>query len=105
MSRRTTRRQGRRESRSAQKHRLTTKITWIAGLAVVVLGLVAGGIFFANSKGSQDLLLSTDGREVGTDFGDLVPDFDIRLVNGTTVNSTELVSGKKPVFYYFFATW
>ena len=105
MSRRTTRRQRGRESQSAQKRRLTARITWVAGLAVVALGLVAGGIFFANSKGSQDLLLSTDGREVGRDYGDLIPDFDIRLVNGTTVNSTELVIAKKPVFYYFFATW
>ena len=105
MSRRTNRGQRGRDSQAAQKRRLTTRITWIAGLAVVALGLVAGGIFVANSNGSQDLLLSTDGREVGRDLGDLIPDFDIRLVNETTVNSTELVSAKKPVFYYFFATW
>lgn len=106
MSRRTTRRQRTRESGAAQKRRSTSKIPWAAGLAVLILAMVAGGIFYANSQGSEkDLLLSTDGREVGKDFGDLIPDFDIRLVNGTTVNSTELVSAKKPVFYFFFATW
>ena len=105
MSRRTARRQRTRESGAAQRRRSTSKMPWVTGLAIVILVMVAGGIFFANSKGSQDLLLSTDGREVGNDFGDLIPDFDIRLVNGTTVNSTELVSAKKPVFYFFFATW
>ena len=106
MSRRTTRRQRTRESGAAQRRRSTSKMPWVTGLAIVILVMVAGGIFYANSQGSEeDLLLSTDGREVGKDFGDLIPDFDIRLVNGTTVNSTELVSAKKPVFYYFFATW
>ena len=43
------------------------------------------------------------GRE--EEVGDRVPGFDMRLVNGSTINSTELVSAEKPAFYFFFATW
>ena len=112
MSQRANRRRRTRESGAAQRRRLsnrsrlTSRLTWGAGLAAIILILVAGGIFFAKPQGSeQDLLLSSTTREVGKDFGDLVPDFDIRLVNGNAINSAELVSAKKPVFYFFFATW
>ncbi len=106
MGRRTNRRQRTRESRSAQRHRSTNKMTWAAGLVVVILVLAAGGIFYANSQGSeQDLLSSSTAREVGKDFGDQIPEFSLRLVNGTTVSSTELVNTEKPAFYFFFATW
>ena len=104
MGRRSTRRQRTRQSRSA--HRSTNEMTWAKGLVVVILVLAAGGIFYANSKGSeQDLLSSSTAREVGKKIGDQIPEFNLRLVNGTTVNSAELVNTKKPAFYFFFATW
>ena len=106
MGRRTTRRQRRRESGSAQRRRSTSRMTWAAGVAVVILFLVAGGILYSNFQGSkQDPLSSSTAREVGINRGDQIPQFNLRLVNGTTVNSTELVTMKKPAFYFFFATW
>ena len=47
---------------------------------------------------------STD-LKVGTKVGNRVPDFAMRLGDGTTVTSASLISAGKPVFLYFFATW
>ncbi len=99
-------RQGSRESHPSQKRRSISKTTWVTGLAVVLLILVVGGIFYGSSKSSeQESAASIAGLDVGGDVGDQVPGFDMRLVNGSTINSTELVSAEKPVFYFFFATW
>jgi hypothetical protein len=106
MGRRTNRRRRTRESGSAQRRRSTSKITWAAGAAVAILILAAGGIFYSNSQGpDKDLLSSPATQEVGIDLGDQIPEFNLRLVNGTTVNSGELATMKKPAFYFFFATW
>ena len=65
-----------------------------------------GGVYFGSSRSSDQAPLSSiAGVDVGRDVGDQVPSFDMRLVNGITINSTELVSAEKPAFYFFFATW
>ena len=81
-------------------------MAWVTGLAVVLLGLVMGGMFYGSSRNSDRAPLSSyAGPDVGSDVGDQVPGFDLRLVNGSTINSAELVSTGKPAFYFFFATW
>ena len=109
MGRRATRRQRARERRLQESRpapRRISRMTWLTGLAVGLLGLVAGGIFYGSSQSSDQAPLSTNaGLDVGSDVGDQVPEFDLRLVDGSTVNSAELVSAEKPVFYFFFATW
>lgn len=83
-------------------------MSWVGGLAVVLVGVAAGGIFYAGSQSSDHALsssLTSTELEVGSDTGNYVPEFDLRLVDGSTVTSAEMVSADKPVFYFFFATW
>ena len=83
-------------------------MSWVAGVAVVLVGVVAGGMFYAGSQSSDQALsssLASTGREVGSDTGNYVPEFDLQLVDGSTITSAELVSTGKPAFYFFFATW
>ena len=99
-------RQGSRESRQSQKRRSISRLPWVTGLAVVLIALLIGGIYFGSSRSSnQASSASIASLDVGGDVGDQVPGFDLRLVNGTTINATELVSAEKPAFYFFFATW
>ncbi len=98
-------RQGSRESRPSQRRRSSSRLPLVTGLAVVLIALVIGGIYFVSSGSSDQPLASIAGLDVGGDVGDQVPGFNMRLVNGSTINSTELVSAEKPVFYFFFATW
>ena len=96
------------ENRTARRRRLIRRMSWVAGLAVVLVGVVVGGILYSGSQSSDQALsssLASMGREVGSDTGNYVPEFDLRLVDGRTVNSAELVSMNKPAFYFFFATW
>ena len=111
MNKRAARRQRSRErriqeSRPARRRQLIGKMAWATGLAVVLLGVVVGGIFYAGSlnPGEPELSPST-GVEIGNKVGNHLPEFDLRLVDGSRVNSAELVSMDKPVFYFFFATW
>ena len=111
MNKRAARRQRSRErrnqeSRPSRRRQLIRKMTWATGLAVVLLGVVVGGILYAGSQGSGEPELSpSTGLEIGNKVGNHLPEFDLRLVDGSTVNSAELVSTDKPVFYFFFATW
>ena len=43
--------------------------------------------------------------KIGSSVGDRIPDFEMRLVDGSTVTSTSLLSESRPVFLYFLATW
>ncbi len=94
------------ESRQAQRRQLIIRGSWITGLVVVLLGVLVGGIFYAGSRspGEPELSLTT-GLEIGSKVGNHLPEFEMRLVDGRTINSAELASTDKPVFYFFFATW
>ncbi len=94
------------DSRQAQRRQLIIRGSWVTGLVVVLLGVLAGGIFYSGSRspGEPELSPST-GLEIGSKVGNHLPEFDLRLVDGSTVNSAELVSTGKPTFYFFFATW
>ncbi len=113
MNKRPARRQSSRErrlqeKRTTQRRRLIRRMSRVAGLAVLLAGVVAGGIFYAGSQSSDQALsssLASTVREVGSKTGNYVPEFDLRLVDGRTVTSAELVSTNKPAFYFFFATW
>ncbi len=112
MSRRAARRQRSRErqireSGPARRRQLVTRLSLAAGLVAVVLGVVVGGILYAGSRssGPAQIVSSATGLEVGSDVGNQVPGFDLRLVDGSTVNSADLVGAGKPAFYFFFATW
>lgn len=95
-----------RESRPARRRQLIGKMAWVTGLAALLLVVVVGGIFYAGSRSAGEPEMSpSTGREIGNKVGNHLPAFDLRLVGGSTVNSAELVSMDKPVFYFFFATW
>ena len=42
---------------------------------------------------------------VGSSVGDLVPEFEMLLIDGNSVTSAGLKNTGKPVFLFFFATW
>jgi hypothetical protein len=42
---------------------------------------------------------------VGTDVGDLAPEYVLNLPQNRQVSSTDLVAQGKPVFILFHATW
>ena len=42
---------------------------------------------------------------VGTNVGDLAPEYALQLLSGDVVSSTELVSERQPVFLFFTAVW
>ncbi len=94
------------ESRQAQRRQLIIRGSWITGLVVVLLGVLVGGIFYAGSRSPREPELSPiTGLQIGSKVGNHLPEFDFRLVDGRTINSAELASTDKPVFYFFFATW
>ena len=94
------------ESRPQRRSQLIRKASLIGGLVVGLIGVVIGGIFFVGSQSSAPAQISpSTGLEIGYDVGNHVPNFDLKLVDGRTVTSAELVSGDKPAFYFFFATW
>jgi peroxiredoxin len=37
--------------------------------------------------------------------GNRAPDFEMRLADGTLVNSVSFIAESRPTFLYFFATW
>jgi hypothetical protein len=42
---------------------------------------------------------------IGSNVGDRIPDFAIKLVDGSTVTSAELLAQRQPTFLFFFETW
>ena len=106
MSRRAHRRQPSQIRRLQEaRRRLIKRISLVAGFVLITSVIVAVGIFYAGSQNSSGQASSSSVLEVGSNVGNQVPEFDLRLVDGTTVNSANLVSTKKPAFYFFFATW
>lgn len=105
------RRQSSRERRqvarqAGRRRRLKKKISWTAGLLLLAIGLLSGGIFLAGALDSEESASSaSDGPKVGHRTGNQIPEFGLRLVDGSTVNSTELTAANRPAFYFFFATW
>ena len=76
-------------------------------VVAVVLGIVFTILPSSGSDGNAGEPLTPQpatGR-VGTKVGDQIPDVGMRLVDGSRVNVATLVSTRKPVFLFFFATW
>ena len=94
------------ESREAQRRQLFKRMTWLSGFAVALIAVVIGGVIYAGSRSPEEPELSPiTGLQIGSKVGNHLPEFDFRLVDGRTINSAELASTDKPVFYFFFATW
>jgi len=43
--------------------------------------------------------------ETGGFVGNHIPDFDMTLVDGSTVSSASLLTAAEPAYLFFFATW
>ncbi len=89
----------------ARRRQLFKRVTWLSGIAVVLIAIVVGGVIYAGSPSAEPELSPITGLQIGSKVGNHLPDFDFRLVDGRTINSAELASADKPVFYFFFATW
>ncbi len=111
MSRRAARGKRSRERRLqernlARRRQLFRRVTWFSGIAIVLIAVVVGGVIYAGSRSPEEPELSPiTGLQIGSKVGNHLPEFDFRLVDGRTINSAELASTDKPVFYFFFATW
>ena len=42
--------------------------------------------------------------KIGNDIGDRIPDFEIKLTDGTPITSAGLLQNGRPAFLFFFAT-
>jgi len=89
----------------ARRRQLFKRVTWLSGIAVVLIAIVVGGVIYAGSRSAEPELSPITGLQIGSKVGNHLPEFDFRLVDGRTINSAELASADKPVFYFFFATW
>lgn len=49
--------------------------------------------------------VAKDPPTVGTSVGNIVPNFEFTLVDGTKISTAQLSSQGRPVFLFFFATW
>lgn len=96
------------------------RVALIAGSGLLAVVAVAVGIVFALSSSgssgqdggsdvsarlSQTSVPQPSSGRVGIRVGDQIPDVGLRLVDGSAVNVASLVSARKPVFLFFFATW
>ena len=96
----------RQEKNLARRRQLFKRMTWLSGFAVTLIAVVVGGVIYAGSRSPEEPELSPiTGLQIGSKVGNHLPEFDFRLVDGRTINSAELASANKPVFYFFFATW
>ncbi len=43
--------------------------------------------------------------KVGGSVGEHIPDFELRLGDGSSVSSAALLADRQPAFLFFFATW
>ena len=81
-------------------------------LCLVTLGLAAA-CASENSPASPQQAPAIPAAEVetpsvssvGTSVGDLAPEFEMLLIDGSSVTSAGLKNAGKPVFLFFFATW
>ena len=93
MSRRAARRQRSRERRIREslperRRQMITRLSLVTVLVAVVLGVVIGGVFYTGSRSSgQPQLASSTGLEVGSDVGNHVPGFDLRLARALPHNT------------------
>ncbi len=95
----------RQEKNLARRRQLFKRMTWLSGFAALI-AVVVGGVIYAGSRSPAEPELSPiTGLQIGSKVGNHLPAFDFRLVDGRTINSAELASTDKPVFYFFFATW
>jgi hypothetical protein len=85
------------------------KISAIISLGVFILGLACN-----NQPPEPEASGATSGSvsesplsnvKTGTKVGERLPEFSMRLTDGSTLTSEDLVTKGKPVFLYFFATW
>ena len=72
-------------------------------LSIVISASILVGL--ACSGQSQQPQESSESTKIGTNVGERVPEFIMRLTDRSTASSADLVTEGKPVFLYFFATW
>ena len=75
--------------------------------AVAALACGASGPADARSASPAETTVQSAATEpeVGSSVGDLAPDFEMRLADGTLVKSESLIAESRPTFLFFFAAW
>ena len=43
--------------------------------------------------------------KIGGSVGERIPDIEITLIDGSTVQTADLIANGQPTFLFFFATW
>ncbi|MBM3948337.1 MAG: hypothetical protein FJ312_03690 [SAR202 cluster bacterium] len=117
--------------RPVNKSGIWQRVSWLPFVAAVVLAVACGGAAPAapaaqDTPAAQATAIAVEGRageaapspttapteptqapaaKVGNQVGDHIPDFSIRLADGSTKTSADLLAEGKPVFLFFMATW
>ena len=83
------------------------KLAVVLSVGILFLVLACGAQSPEEPATSSGLALESRSSnvKVGTKVGERVPEFTMRLTDGSTVALNDLVTEGKPVFIYFFATW
>lgn len=84
---------------------------WLILIGLFGLALSCGGS--AAQISSPDFAGSSDGNseaklvsaKIGGKVGERIPDISIKLIDGSTIKSSELIASGQPTFLFFFATW
>ena len=61
-------------------------------------------IVVADDKPSSIVELALVAR-IGSAVGELVPDFEVTFIDGSSVSREELAADGRPAFLFFMATW
>ena len=85
--------------------RISTLAALAAFAAAAAMACGASSAADARSSSTPTVQAPAPGPEVGSSPGDLRPDFEIRLADGTLVKSESLIAESRPAFLFFFATW
>ena len=78
---------------------------WWILFALVAVGLAAGlgcGASSAPSEAANESVAAAPLTSVGIRVGDRITPFTLRLVDGSTLTSSDLLSRNRPTFLFFF---
>jgi len=73
----------------------------MSAMAIMALAACAG----SDQSEPQATTAAQAPAQTGGLAGNQIPDFDMTLVDGSTVSSASLLSAAEPAYLFFFATW
>ena len=87
-------------------NRLIARYSAIFMVGLLSLGVACGGRSSETGTAAESSgPIGASVAKTGVEVGNQIPGFRMRLSDGSTLTSADLLSEGRPVFFYFFATW